>query len=249
MKTQFTDLDLQRCVDGELPLQRRRELLERVEQSTDGWKTLALAFLDHQTFDSALAEFRDDPLLRRDLMAERPREHPAARSSHLWQWATLAAAVIAAFWLGQWRSGPQTRDIAAAPLVNELANEKGPGPLRTFADEAGSTPSTALASGNGVRPGRQPAAVLKLPFSDSDLDTLQIPVYERDPLSEGDVVSAQWPLKQWPSKQWPSNDEPNLLSSQGYRVTREKNVLSIPLAGGDTVYVPVEVSGVRYAVQ
>ena len=50
------DLNLDLLVDGELPEDRRTELLRQLDQSADGWKHCALRFLETQSWQSALTK-------------------------------------------------------------------------------------------------------------------------------------------------------------------------------------------------
>ncbi len=236
MSTPINELDLQRCVDGELPSGQRRLLLEQVDQAENGWKSLALAFLEHQDFTAASSEFRNGPAVVPSTTRVNP---PAPRSAAfpLMQSLTLAASVAVAFWLGS-RSG--NRQILDDPGVPPVVATTGDGPRAqpTFAPETEG--STSLASYPQPAGRLQPTAVLKLPFTGEQEEELSIPVYDQKMLASDE--GPEIPL-------WPAFDKPSALSQPGYRVMSEKNLLSIPLASGDTVVVPVEVSGVTYAVQ
>ena len=84
----------------------------------------------------------------------------------------------------------------------------------------------------------KPAAMLELPIKDEDSQSLAIPVYDRHTLvSDGPEI----PL-------FPKSSRKSPLSP-GYREMSERNLISLPLGTGDTVYVPVEVRSVKYDVQ
>jgi hypothetical protein len=85
----------------------------------------------------------------------------------------------------------------------------------------------------------KPTAVLELPVQGEGREGVTIPVYDRRFLTqEGPEV----PL-------WPDFSRKSSQAPAGYRLTSERNLISIPLETGETVVVPVEVRGVRYAVQ
>ncbi len=165
MSPSFSELELQRCVDGELSASSRQELLGRIEQTPEGWKTLALAFLENQTFDSAMHDFCADPELTRPfVMARKPEATP--RSGRLMEWTAMAACVGIAFWLGA-RSEQPSRTIPGAP-VRDIARSDDGGRLRmprapqTIApDQPGDVSLASLTNPAGQR---IPAGVLKLPF-------------------------------------------------------------------------------------
>jgi hypothetical protein len=223
MTTPINELELQRCVDGELPALERRNFLERVETTPAGWKTLALAFLENQDFDAAGVEFRQSAPASPATLASNTPTIP--RRTPVWAVRSLglAASVAVAFWIG--RQGGQ-------PASHDSADENGSIASQTYA------PEQSLA--NGQRGVMKPAATLEFPISGEGNEALTIPVYDRQTLAnEGPEI----PL-------WPDFSRKNSLSQPpGYRLTSERNLISIPLETGETVYVPVEVSGVRYAVQ
>jgi hypothetical protein len=215
MTTSINELELQRCVDGELPVAERKAFLERIELTPEGWKTLALSFLENQDFDAAGGEFRQSaPATPASLGSNsRSLRH---RSSTWSRPLSLAASLAIAFWVG--RQGGR-------PAVNNPGKNNS------------SIASQTFASTGEQRGAMKPAAMLELPFKDEDSQSLAIPVYDRQTLSDG----AEIPL-------WAGFDRKSQLSP-GYREMSERNLISLPLATGDTVYVPVEVRSVKYDVQ
>jgi hypothetical protein len=223
MTTPIHELELQRCIDGELPPLERRALLDRIETIDGGWKTLALAFLEGQDFDAAGVEFRQSAPATPAALARKPSEFSRSSGSAV-QSVALAASLAMAFWIG--RQGVR-------PVVNEPGAEDGSIASKTFA------PGESLASMTGTRAAMKPAAMLELPVQGEGREGLTIPVYDRQAL---DAEGPEIPL-------WPDFSRRNSSTPAGYRRTRERNLISIPLETGETVVVPVEVSGVRYAVQ
>jgi hypothetical protein len=232
MNGSVDELELQRCVDGELALSARREFLARVDQAPEGWKTLAMAFIECQDMAAGAREFRDSREPMRPVALAGSGKTALPQRVSFARWASMAAALGLAFWLG----GVRPRQEVEAPAVAQRPAASAAGRVTpTFASEAAS-PEMQLASSDGRI---QPAAVLKLPVSSGDDEELAIPLYEGSTLSGADD---EIPL-------WPQFQRPPQVTEEGYRLTSERNVVSIPLEGGNVVYVPVEVSGVRYAVQ
>ncbi|HVJ68187.1 MAG TPA: hypothetical protein VM510_09400 [Caulifigura sp.] len=240
MTIPINELDLQRCVDGELPLGQRRVLIEQLDQSTDGWKTLALAFLESQDFSAASAEFRNGPAASPGAMKSVDRPGRWKALPLVAECLALAASVAVAFWLGTRTGRPGEMELArsrasAGPSAEVAPNAERP---RTYVPE---DPGELVSLASNDSKGPQPTAVLKLPFAGTGEEELAIPVYDQRMLASDD--GPEIPLV------WPSSSPSASMSPPGYRVKSEKNLLSIPLSTGDTVYVPVEVSGVTYAVQ
>jgi hypothetical protein len=107
-------------VDGELDDAQRADLLRRCEQSTDGWRTIALSFLEAQSWRQALAS-------PSGVLASQPnpanasvRARPPSRTP-VWL-AALAVSTLLAFFLGRVGNGPRLELTekhmgAAGPIV------------------------------------------------------------------------------------------------------------------------------------
>jgi hypothetical protein len=66
-------------VDGELSEADRRELLSSLDESPDGWRRCALAFLEAQSWNSALGSIQRESAAR-PTRARRPRGSTGWRS-------------------------------------------------------------------------------------------------------------------------------------------------------------------------
>ncbi len=236
MNPPISELDLQRCADGELSAADLRVLLARLDETPAGWKSLALAFLENQSFDAGSTEFRSGAAAAPQLVASSSSAISSRPRVAAIRWASLAASLAIAFWFGTRTGG--TVDPSAAPNNPAGIASSAPRPTPTFASDAADRHSQ-LASAGTVRPGPQPTAVLKLPFASGDDEALAIPVYDQVALAQTD---SELPL-------WPRFEPASAPSEPGYRMTTETNLVSFPLDNGDTVYVPVEVRNVSYAVQ
>jgi hypothetical protein len=107
---------IDRLVDGELSDDERGELLSRLDQSAEGWRTLALAFLEAQTWRSALHTERDPkPQVERRLPA---MVQPRRDRTLLWL-ATCVATALLAFGVGRSRSVPPSPAEQSAKLPIE----------------------------------------------------------------------------------------------------------------------------------
>lgn len=125
MTPQVNELDFQRCVDGELSDIDQQALLSRLEQTPEGWRTLALAFVEQQVWGQGC----------RALVESSPSsaQLPARGLVPAWtRWLTMAVALAMAVGLGfaaglQSRPGPVVADRSSGGPVGE----PGPGPQRT----------------------------------------------------------------------------------------------------------------------
>jgi hypothetical protein len=96
-------------VDGELGDGERIELLRRLEQSPDGWRMLAGAFLEAQAWRAALKKPAAETMRQATRAAQ-------SRSRQLGWFATCAIVAGLAFGLGRWSDVSKKRarvDLAA----------------------------------------------------------------------------------------------------------------------------------------
>ena len=117
---------IQRCVDGELSSDQRRELLQRMED-TDGWKELACTYIEDQLFAVAGS---DQPSAAVSPAAMKPE--PAARRRHWFHHPAMSVALTAcvAFLLGLVinQGGAETSD---GPVAENNPVVEGPDPVPT----------------------------------------------------------------------------------------------------------------------
>lgn len=100
---------IDRLVDGELSGDERRQLLAKLEAEPNGWRRCALAFIEAQTWRSALGGFADDAIAnenaaaQKNLAANATENVSSVNNSHFnWgTWLAVAASVVVAFGLGR----------------------------------------------------------------------------------------------------------------------------------------------------
>src|SRR5947209_7135189 len=90
---------LDRLVDGELTESARADLLRRLDETADGWRHLALAFLEGQSWRTALKEGTSSP---KTLVEPAPSQHGQTPRTFAPWLATCAALVLFAFVAGIW---------------------------------------------------------------------------------------------------------------------------------------------------
>ncbi len=120
-----TAKQLDRFVDGELSDSECRELLLAADREPDGWRRLALAFVESQTLRCELTALMR-PLPSESVRTTNRSTTIAARNSGL-RAAALVACSLFAFGLGRWSS-------SAEEGVARIPNLPASGP-RTFAND------------------------------------------------------------------------------------------------------------------
>ncbi len=149
---------IERLVDGELRREERRAVLMALDHEPDGWRRLAMAFLESQAIRESLScRSQATPAVTNPIASQvaRPDVRSPFRSS-----AIVAAVAAAALMFGLGRfSSPGTR-----LLVQELPHKSIPAtyqqPSATSPDESSSSP--ALASDSTALAQRQQTLRLEL---------------------------------------------------------------------------------------
>lgn len=127
----MNDLQLDRLVDSELSLHEQRELLGQLDDVPNGWRRLALAFVEAQAWRSelpALATSPSKPASRRDFQASRgvhpggPMALTAPRSRLI----AIAAGLALAFGLGLIIRGPAPARVPAGGVVSPQSSPSRP---------------------------------------------------------------------------------------------------------------------------
>ncbi len=240
----FDDRFIDRLVDGEISAAELRAAIGRIDQSPDGWKRCALAFLEAQCWQQSLVGIgsRTDPS-GEDLSFSANRGTPRHRRSWI-RTAVAAAVMLLSFSLG-W-AGHAARHPAAKVLNRDAPH---------FAKHTLVLPDL-------------PAESVDLRSHDqaANLDTNR---EERDDLavatsavrSVGHIrlgsesTGADVPILAGPGidETWLRNQPPPLtehgqvvLEQQGYQVDQQRQLISTTLADGRRVAIPVDQVQIRY---
>jgi len=154
---------IQRCVDNECSPQERRELIDRLDQIDDGWKTLACTYMEEQLFASACSEERVAvvPVTPAEAVAATPGNwfhHPAV-SMVLTACVVFLLGVIGA---GEYQRLGQSPESENAPSVAGTApsTDRREGDTRPRESPASRTvsnqPGSAWLETNGTNPAKVP---------------------------------------------------------------------------------------------
>jgi hypothetical protein len=147
MTDNVNELEIQRCVDGELSDDQQRALLTRLEGTPDGWRLLALAFVEYQVWGEGCRAVVGAIPAQTSLCARGPVRSTA-------RWLAAAAAVVIAVGVGftagqRWGSGPMGPLVAGAGAAtgdSARAERPAPEPVMNleFVRDGDSTPEMTI---------------------------------------------------------------------------------------------------------
>jgi len=253
MKYMIDELELQRCVDGELTDHERSELLTRLHQqgSAESWKNLALSFMEHQVFSKVFAEDAGDDELKSFQLArpapsvsEVPRQ---SRTAPHWMhrqvrpWFSIAASLLVGmivgvgghFMMDANNDSEQNLTTLDPNLPQQLMTTESwlpdsPAGLTRHLPPAHSPVMNVHLTGMGNQPGRSVA----------------VPVYSPE----------QWQSIQ--NQQRQSRDATTVpesvlqsLESQGMTVDHQRHWYRARLNDGREILIPTETMRVRHSIQ
>ncbi len=216
---EFTASQLDRFVDGELSDSKRRELLLAADREPDGWRRLALAFVESQTLRCELTALMK-PLPNESARAASPSTNIAARSGGLRMTALVACSLIA-FGLGRWSSSAEER-------VARVPNPPASSP-RTFASDPNEEIEVADASTQPV----ETHQTLRLVLDDllgGPSQTVDVAVVDDFPSDPRELLTGPPVI---------SPEIQRALLRAGRRVHEERQLFEVQLSDGRRGVVPV----------
>lgn len=254
MMSSELDLQIERCADGELTDADQQRLLERLDAQPEGWRRLALAYVERQVWRQAcrdLARGAPQPGLLMD--GADPRSavegRKAERRRAPFRWAA-AAGLLLAMGVGiSAKYWSDRRPSEGSPLVET----RSPRPHQFVARSTEllepppevARPWTTLAGLRSEFPGdpaaaalAEPAVMLELPLgrSGEEVESVEIPVFHAD-----DYFS-RWPDA---SASLLTPEQRRLFEQEGYYVRRSQHFVPVTLEGGGSVLLPVETIDVQ----
>jgi hypothetical protein len=249
MNNEDRELRIQRCIDGELPEAAQQELLSELDGTPDGWKQLALAFVERQVWMQACTTLASDA----ECGASKPQtKNRSTTKNHSasFRWTAVAGLLVAlgvGFSTGH-RFGRRPSEgllVRQTDGTSSSAEAASPSVAIADSDSSGATspriisgrPTRAIPVSN--RPLYPASGMLELPVSDSSEQSLQIPVYERSTLPDASRVNPAMLTE----------EQQRRLERLGYRLDRRQQLITVPLEDGSQIVVPVETLGVRYGIQ
>lgn len=220
---------LDMLVDGELSEPQRRELLRGLDQTPDGWRRCALAFLEAQCWKKELGGMAGEARS----VAEPPR--PSRRSRRSWaRWSrglVLAASLLIA--------------VGAGVLLREVWSRPAPGGGQFAAGRSEPAPKEAASPARSVLAGGGPQSTA--PWEMVTLTSagggppagppLRLPAQPRD------RVDDEW-LRSLPSAIPP--EVLRALENTGHEVRQSRQVLRLPMPDGRRLVVPLDQVEMEY---
>jgi hypothetical protein len=213
---------LDRMVDGQLREPERNMLLEELDQTPDGWRCLALAYVEAGTW---AADFRDfvGPEQGHLAAAVAPVSRPARSGRPIARWAMvvgLLVAVASGFALrGLWTISPASdhaNDTAQSRSVTEdpLVGSPSPSKLKT------------------VTPTRQETVTLLVNAGASDaLERIEIPLLDAADVEEDWFHASQRAIPQQLLEEF---------QQQGRQVRTGRTFHQLTLGDGRRIVVPID---------
>lgn len=232
-------LDL--LVDGELPDDRRRDLLDRIDREPDGWKCCALAFLEGQAWRRAMGSAVSNERPAGFAAPQcSPSAAPVPRRRRARAMLVIASALCAAaFGLGRWSAEQSSLPASLAGMARSPAEGKSSPAVshQPVADQVRNAPSVAAVpdqDGNVTVSG-----VLQWSVEENG-QTRELAV----PVVEGSKLDLQWLLSQPPVIREPIRKE---LERRGHKVELHRRFITLNLKDGRSVVMPVDQVGVKFA--
>jgi hypothetical protein len=248
---------IDRLVDGELQEDERRMLVAQLDQTSGGWRACAMAFLESQAWKGALRQPGAAPPVapgrglpertagptRLDQTAS-SQESLSPRKRALRQLAgvmhkALAAGMVALAFAAGWFCRPLTVGDDDADQRREAAGAHLAGqPENNALDPDLDGPFDALEE---LGPAPRQAGMLRLfvPHEDG-VEEVALPVVGGIPTNAELAGGARTALAPCVIR---------ALERQGHRVTVQRDLLTLGLANGDGLVVPIERVNVQFAAR
>lgn len=174
------ELDIQRCIDGQMSEGDQHALLRRLESLPDGWRQLSLAFVENQVWSQSILK-KEEPIVSRSTVSE-PR--PVRRTSFgLWGkiGASMAAGIMAGLVIH--RQWPVASPVDPRPAVAVAASTGGAESPSPQSPVSANTAASLASNGPGSPEILSPQARRQLRQSGYAIDEGQ--VYYSIPMSDG----------------------------------------------------------------
>lgn len=219
---------LDRLVDGELSDIQRREVLLALESEADGWRRLALAFVESQVLHQDLLHGGEESSVKPQLFL--PQAPTFAFAGVPWRaHAALAVCALLLFGLGRWstQSSPETARIArpvdATPRTYDASI---PGQVLTGAEQ-----ELVADANNPLTSTEQTTMRLELDdHQGGPVQVIDVPVVEQASVSPEDLLNAPSAI---------SEEIQRVLQKSGRRIHEQRQLYEVRFRDGRRGIVPI----------
>jgi len=222
----ISELDLQRLVDGELSDKEQQDLLTACEAMSggQGWRQIALAFLENQIWGSALQKFSAGNFDPASDQVEQPGMSQPLRSARqaVWPWYSIAVGLMVGL-----LSGWTILQLAPQPAVPQIA-------------EANSLTNDPTPDGQGHFESESIEPLMVLDVKGADGSLRQLPIFDPDAAQKVPYFSERSQL---------SPEVIQQLESHGYTFDRQRYFYRLPMNDGREVIIPSDRFQLRHIVQ
>lgn len=249
------ELQIQRCVDGEMSRGEQREFLRSLEHDPEAWRQLALTYVETQWLDAdmsrlafghdeAPAESSDCATTTSGVAVSSAHRQQAAAPNHRasvpaahhelktpWKTVALAIACAALAITVGYQAGVRHEPDSARP-GSLLTRGETPLPLP---DGSRSNPPDSNAGNAGTVRAR-PVMHLQIPAGPERSEQLEVPVFEFADFNSESVTGEGSDLI--PELQ-------GLLNLSGYEIDRSRQLIHYQLDDGRQIAVPIETVQIR----
>jgi len=228
-------LDL--LVDDELAEQQRGEFLLGLDDTEDGWRRCALAFLEAQCLGRELGSI--SCVRPTDSRAEKRFGGAAANAKHWRMLLAMSASFLVALGLGiSWRSPFVPDGSLGSPSV-EVADSVLPAHAAVL-DEYPKNAATAVADTvDNPRANSDSWRLVSFPVSDGtdEVDIVQLPAVERDSIDQAWLMNLPRAIPP---------EVVRAIEDSGHRVRGQRRLMPLRMKDGRRLVVPVDQVEVQY---
>jgi hypothetical protein len=236
------DTLIDRAVEGVVPPEELRTIIEQLERDPGGWKRCALAFLEAQALNESFRALGNAETPGQKFQTRVLRVPPAKRLSHRWLKTAAAAAIVAgSFGIGWVAHGTRTASRADEHPATGLAMARVPsGPAGDLAaPENSQQADVAAVTDRSGAPGDSMQAIRAVATIRFGPENSHADV----PVLAGPGITEEWLVQQPPPV---SEHGQVVLARQGYQVQQERRLFTTVLADGRLVAVPVDHVQIHY---
>ena len=224
-------------VDGELSEQQRRELLVSLDDTEEGWRRCALAFLEAQCWGCELGRISD--VLPAESRGEKRPSVGVAFGKHWRTFAAMAASFLVALGLGVYGRNLFLPNAGLVSPTIEVADLDSPAHPAVPDGLPATTSIVNSEAAEGRKGSPDSWQMVSFPVSNgsNEAKTIRLPAIERDTIDE------EW-LDNLPQGMPP--DVVRAIEDSGHRIRSQRRLLPLRMDDGRRLVVPVDQVELHY---